>query len=166
MRLLINEALEWPSFLDVENEPLAYALDGDPATASNSAGFGTSAAAPHANSKPNSESSSDVSVGAVLAVPVAPANGTAASPLSTARTGEPGPVSSASLSVSSKVHRMLEFIFDRLEMRFGDTPMLVRYSLCYITLSHYGTFTSSHKYCTYVSYLYIVQFTYRLLLYL
>ena len=148
MRLLINEALEWPSFMDVENEPLAYALEGEPVTepvsscspAARARSISVPAFAAHKNAQ-----ALGVGDGAgVGAAAVAQATATATAKLSTASasawasalgaSGDGG----GSAPGTGKVQRMVEFIFDRLEMRFADTPLLVRYALCYITLSHYG----------------------------
>ena len=133
MRLLINEALEWPSFLEVENEPLAYALDGEPVTeavssrspAARARSISVPVPAPAAAAHTNAETI--VSATAKVSTASATATGVGGS--------APGPGPGTG---TGKVQRMVEFIFDRLEMRFADTPLLVRYALCYITLSHYG----------------------------
>ena len=130
MRLLINEALEWPSFLEVENEPLAYALDGEPVTEA------VSSRSPAARAR---------SISVPVPAPAAAAHTnaetivSATAKVSTASATATGGGGSAPGPGTGKVQRMVEFIFDRLEMRFADTPLLVRYALCYITLSHYGT---------------------------
>ena len=145
MRLLINEALDWPSFVDVENESLAYALDGEPVAEP------VSSRSPAARTRSISVPAPVPMLATVAhtnaeatAIATATAKLSTASAITNGDRGGPAPGAAPAPGTGSgtgagKVQRMVEFIFDLLEMRFADTPLLVRYALCYITLSHYGT---------------------------